>query len=209
MIKRRKKIIKTKRRRNPYLANVGYHVTNSENLQSILDNGFVRKYAENYYYNYSLLEIADFFFEGRRPVYFLDIDNLDKITPLMKYHFEDKDLLLKVDVSSYDLQPDYNMLFIDYDFIFFDKDFNKESFRKRIEPYYMGTYNFELEDYPKSLQKVFQKYGKSNEHYSAIPLRTIKNNNEIKEELIFFTETFCVNEDIPPSKILEFYEIEK
>lgn len=206
MIKRKIKIKRPKRlkRKNPYLADVGYHVTDSKNLQSILDEGFVRKYAENYYHNYALLKIADFFFEGRRPIYFLDIDDLNKISPLMKIHLEEKDLLLKVDVSDYDLQPDYNMLVIDYKFKIFSDIKDKNFFLSiREEDLKFSPYQ--------DLKNIFFNYGeiKNNGNWCCIPLKTIKNNDEIKEELIYFTETFCINEDIPPSKILEFYEIEK
>lgn len=214
-------MIKKRRRKNPYLANVGYHATDSKNLESISEEGFVRRRIEDYYgIPADLFIISHYFFDGYAPIYFLDVADLEKIKNEMKGFISQFDLLLKVDVSKYDLQPDYNQLVIDYHFDILDNKGFVSGKRLPLKrdvssgKYSIGIYKKDLEYRPyDSLQRLFLKYGHEFKHnprtvYQCIPLSVIKNNDEIKEELIYFTDTFCVNKDIPPSKILEFYDIE-
>jgi len=214
-----------KRKKNPYLAKYGYHVTSKQNLDFILKKGLIPRNLRNdigqYYMFPSLDSISAYFFNLKRPIYFLDVPNTKKITSSMREHFIDSgyNYILKVNVEEYNQEPDYNMLIIDYNFKIFRYDRFSNCFnidvQPDIAPFYLNLTSGKIDfnkiyltvyknnkNLSKSLKSILSRYDSDlDSRMYTIPFTEIKDNEELQEEFIFYTDTFAVNEKIPTSKI--------
>jgi len=184
-----------KRKKNPYVVDYGYHLTNKDRVSSILDKGLIPKYKGHATSNTDINDIQKDLYRNIRPIYFLDIPNVKKLTKQMKAYIHDiagYDTMLKIDVRDYNQVPDYNSLLLDYRFIY-------RKYRGENEPSLRV-----FKDYVKDnkFKKILSFYGRD-EYEFIIPLSELKNNEELQAELIYFTETFCVDEIISPDKIKE------
>lgn len=185
-------MIKVKRKSNPYISEYGYHLTNSKNLNSILEKGLIPGFHEkNYSPAGSFAQISRYFYNNKQPIYFLDTPNLNKIPETLQKHFQNVNynVVLKVNVSKFNQLPDINMLVIDYDFQVIGGFGNSILFSRK-----------EFKNI-KSLNKILKKYDYD------IPFEELKNNEELQTELIFLTNTFTVNQKIDPKYIEEIIKL--
>lgn len=183
-----------KRKKNPYVVDYGYHLTNKDRISSILDKGLIPKYKGHDVGNIDINNMQKDLYRNIRPIYFLDIPNVKKLTKQMKAYIHDiagYDTMLKIDVRDYNQVPDYNSLILDYRFVY--RKYNGEN-----EPS-LRVYKDHIKDV--KFKKTLSSYGKSDDYEIILPLSELKNNENLQAELIYFTETFCVDEIISPDKI--------
>jgi len=184
-----------KRKKNPYVVDYGYHLTNKDRVSSILEKGLIPKYKGHNTSYADVYDIQKDLYRNIRPIYFLDIPDVKKLTKQMKVYIHEAgyDTMLKIDVRDYNQVPDYNSLLLDYRFIY-------RKYQGENEP---GLRIFK--DYVKDnkFKKILSSYYERDKYEFIIPLSELKNNEELQAELIYFTETFCVDEIISPDKIKE------
>lgn len=190
MIKRKRKL-----KHNPYIVDYGYHLTSSDYLESILEKGLLPS-KKDIDYLYIRKAINYLIYDKLSPIYFLDIPNLNKIPLKLKDYFNQSgfDVLLKVNVSDFNQLPDVYALVADYGFRLYPEPWLVE----------MQTGRYKQDSTIGRLQKPFKKYANAD---GEIPIQDFIKNEELATETIFFTETFCVNERIPPKNIVEVIRI--
>src|SRR5690242_13488727 len=116
------KVIKNKKIKNPAFYDYGYHITSKENIPSIMNYGLKpnETYSSNIgvgpseglYPKYSI-EIADWLYNGKIPLYFLTTPSLNYISSKFRVviKYDKRSLvMLKVDVSKFDQLPDVDFL---------------------------------------------------------------------------------------------------
>lgn len=208
-------MIKIKKKKNPYLSKYGYHFTNSFRLDNILNKGLLVNYnrggfiadSEKYIDSYkewmidqiskykfdSNKNYLDYFlFEFKTPLFFTDLPDINRFNTESMQDYADRyfDLILKIDVSEYNQYPDYHMLLIDYDCkIHYDNSF-----------YFLIDIHTRL--YQK-LSKVLNNYPVIFRNFKAIPFEDLKTNENLQLEIISYTNCFCIDQDIPPEKIID------
>lgn len=126
------------KKRNPYVVEYGYHLTHKKELPSILEKGLLPKYRGKRTDTYSLMRVQNLLYDSIRPIYFLDIPNIKKLTREMKDYISRMkyDMILKVDIKNYNQLPDYNSLIIDYGFRYQDEP---EDNLYYIDDYYLNN----------------------------------------------------------------------
>lgn len=186
---------KQKLKRNPYIVDYGYHLTSSKYLDSILEKGLTPS-NKDISFLYIRKAINYLIYDKLSPIYFLDIPDLKKIPKKLKTYFDESkfDILLKVNVSSFNQLPDVYALIADYKFDIFPEPFIDE----------MRTGKYKLNTVIGRVSKEFQKY--TNED-GDISIQEFIKNDDLATETIFFTETFCINEKISPKYIEQIINI--
>ncbi len=192
-----RKIKAKRKRKNPYLVEHGYHFTDSNNLESIMEKGLVPGIKGEWWYDFQFgcqKQVADKIYNKKSPIYFSDIPDDKNLPETLKQHFKNSnyDICLKVNVSSLNQTPDIFMLIIDYRC----SCFNDEGIQ------YLVTNNLKDKKI-KSLNNQLEKYDYD------IPFYALKEDGDedLQSELIFLTETFVVNQKIPPKYIEEVIKV--
>ncbi len=189
-----------RKRKNPYVVDYGYHLTNRDKVPSILEKGLIPKYKGHATSNMDINNIQKDLYQNIRPIYLLDIPNVKKLTKQMKAYIHaiaDYDTILKIDVRDYNQVPDYNSLILDYGFEY-------RKYQNENEP---GLRIFKDKIKDIKFKKILSSYGEDDEYEFIIPLSELKNNENLQAELIYFTETFCVDEIISPDKIKDVFPL--
>lgn len=188
----------TKTRKNPYISTYGYHLTNSKNLDNILKHGLKRKIfhkkdnAERWIYNNVL-------YGGKSPLYFFaNLNFMKNASDLLQYTFEqnEADILLKVNVEKFNQLADIPH-FLDF----------VEIFLTCPEP---EDYNKCYLEAPDGIEDpVAEKIFTYNTFLTSkkLPLKRFLTDEKLNEDIIFYTETFCIAEDIPAKYIEKVVKI--
>lgn len=214
-------MIKIKKKKNPYLSKYGYHFTNSFRLDNILNKGLLvnynrggfiagldaadadaveRRLAEvwmidqisKYKFDSNKNYLDYFLFEFKTPLFFTDLPDINRFNTESMQDYADRyfDLILKIDVSEYNQYPDYHMLLIDYD----------------CKIHYDNSFYFLIDIYTRlyqKLSKVLNNYPVIFRNFKAIPFEDLKTNENLQLEIISYTNCFCIDQDIPPEKIID------
>lgn len=205
-------------KRNPAFYNFGYHITSKENLSSILSQGLIpnelfdRKgvgASEGKYPKYSI-EIAEYLYNGKIPIYFLTTSSL-KDLPNNKLKFVIKHdkrslILLKVDVRNFDQLPDLDFLRMDdVEFQYYKTGPNRTIPAIDFEMSGNISLKHNLSNLRKNkLEKMPPKLRKWMEPYDwGIPVTEFKTNMELTKDVIETTHTFAIAEPISAKYILE------
>lgn len=185
------------KRKNPYLVEHGYHFTNSENLDSIMEKGLIPGIKGDWWYEYQdgcRKKVADQIYKKKSPIYFSDILDKKNLPESLRQHFRNSnyDTCLKVNVSSLNQTPDIFMLMIDY-----ECSCNSDGIIT-----YLNTSRLKYQR-NKSLVDQLLKYDYD------IPFYALKEDGdqELQSELIFLTGTFVVNQKIDPKYIEEVISV--
>lgn len=218
--------------KNPYTTDVGYHFTESSNLNSILDKGIVpvkldkelTSHAENTLLEYNkenkkdnIIEIIDedllfieyFIFDKKRPVFLTISSNIETS---VKDYIESKNLRLKLDCSSFDCFPDYHTLLIDHYFkifllngiLYLCIDLYKSKISKDIAMYIMEKYNATFKyDFISKEPLIYNEKNLKNIRFVGISFKDLKKDIILHEMLINYTKCFCINNIITSDKILD------
>lgn len=188
---------KTKRnlKKNPYIVDYGYHLTSHRNLKSILTNGFKRSLYKQKS-NYERWLLNNLIYGGRSPIYFFtNSDPFKSMSPELEYSLKESEanILLKVDIRSFDQLPDIPHLLDEGSFLLEIPDDINKSYLKL--------------DYWESdkTQRIFTKY--LNLLNYTIPIEKFKTNENLMIDTIFFTETLCVADEISPKYIKEIIDL--
>lgn len=91
-------------RKNPFIYEYGYHLTKSSLLPSILKHG-LKTSKDNF-------EVNEFFYNGKKPTYFLVNPNVRHLSEVGKQFLQSKilDIMLKVKVKQFEQLVDLNTL---------------------------------------------------------------------------------------------------
>lgn len=187
-------------RKNPYISTYGYHLTNSKNLDNILRHGLKRKIYHKKD-NYERWVLNNVLYGGKSPLYFFaNLNFMKNASDLLQYTFEqnEADIILKVNVEKFNQLADIPH-FLDFAEILVN-------FTKNINDTYLAKFeNRRLEDPIAEKIFTYNTFLTSN----RLPLTRFLTNEKLNEDIIFYTETFCIAEDIPARYIEEVIKIKK
>lgn len=187
MIKRKSK---RKPKRNPYIVDYGYHLTSHRNLKSILTNGFKRS-LYNKKANYERWLLNNLLYGGRSPIYFFTNKNpFDSMSPELEYSLKEAevDTVLKVDVRKFNQLPDIPHLLDEGSFLLEEGKDLKETYLR------LDYWDSER------IHRIFAKYFLISD---KLPVVKFAENENLMNDTIFFTETFCIADDISSKYIID------
>lgn len=186
MIKRKRKL-----KRNPYIVDYGYHLTSSNYLDSILEKGLLPKNVIKVYN-----EQIDLYYNYQIPIFFFLEKSIDSIiTQYNKEHLKSRDILLTVNINKFSQLPDIPS---------FLEDPSPFAISNREQKGIIIWDQIEFEDSPK--YEYFRKYIKRKKFY-GLSWTDIRNDEELQMMMILTTNTFCINERIPPKYIEEIIRL--
>ncbi len=214
------------------MSKYGYHFTNNYSIKDILSHGLLINYEQKelpYYYKVTLIDLIKnndnlpsrnvlfldyFIFNRKRPLFFIDTPDINRFTTksMLEYVESKFNLFLKIDVSDYNQYPDYHMLVIDYGcrIHYIDNNFyflinhNKDLYSQYINTNInhnkdLYLYLYDILNYYDYKTIIINNITK----YTAIPFEDLKTNENLQLELIAYTNCFCIDQDIPPEKIID------
>lgn len=189
------------KRKNPYLVKYGYHLTHKKHLNAILANGFKRKLYfqtdnhERWFLNNTL-------YGGKSPIYFFTNQETflgKNISPELKHFIKEEnyDILLKIDVETFNQLPDIPH-FLD-----------SEHFRLKITSDLKNSYIYREIIPPtwSTESKMFGWFFEVRYQPGRIPIKKFIEDNELMTAVIFYTETFCIADNIGPQYIKDVCKI--
>lgn len=163
-------------RKNPAFYQYGYHFTTKDKLDNILISGALKTFEPDRSFELSYKV---------QPIYFLTYNKITFLADSMKDFVRQRQILLKVDVSSYSQYPDFGSL-IDFGFQYWpDPDHIKHN---------------KLSPLSKLMKKWVIKFN------NKIPTSEFLLNPHIIRDSIATTHSFVILEKIPVSKIISIFE---
>lgn len=199
------------KRKNPSFIKHGYHITPIENLKNILTNGLVRK--SNYdSVDYKKIQFGKYLYGSKSPLWFYTNTDFDKFSSWSKSYFykfkkSDSDLMLiKFNISSFNQYPDIEPLLYEKD-LFFNVYTHKIGWSDYLNKYV--NYNEPVliwTDLDRKIPKIFYKH--IEDYQNAIPVSSLKNNKLLIFDIIKFTNTLCIIENISSDYIEGYRELD-
>lgn len=203
---------KTKRQRNPPpIYKYGYHITPIENLENILTNGLKREL--NVSIDYGKRKFQEKLYGTKSPIWLYTTSNFQHISSWSKSYFykykyvgmNKLDLIiLKIDISNFEQYPDIEPLIheLDFDINIYNTMWSNYS-NKYVE-------NSKLIMYWKNLKnKIPSRFTQYIKNYkNIIPVSEFTKNINLIKDIMSFTHTLCIVQDIPSKCIVNYKNID-
>lgn len=180
------------KKKNPHISDYGYHLTHRKNLDNILKNGLKRKIYHKKD-NYERWVLNNVLYKGKSPIYFFaNVDINKKLSEELRYEINkaDFDIMLKCNVNNFNQLADIPH-FLDFSNILLEVP-------EKIENSYLKN---EYGEDDLEIDKIF-RYN-SFLTRGTIPIKKFLTDDSLNESFIFYTETFCIAEDIPSKYIIK------
>lgn len=188
----------TRNKKNPFIYEHGYHATLTNNIDNIINNGFILYKDPNKYDLFH--EYLKILYNGFLPIYMLSSPYMKENSATLKNYLSRYKYIFKINVKNLEQLIDFPSLMED------DRRFNmhddnyiyyEQQRRRGIPDNTLQNFKYPL------LKPWFEKFN------NRIPIQEFRNNKKLAADVIITTRTFCIAENIPPKNIEDIYEIKK